>query len=76
MRAPAGFHTEDALSRQGIVLEEEVSILACVDVVGNDGQVVVIPQSETELAQQRGLAGSHRAPDTHSQAMWHSVVSC
>ncbi len=40
--AAAGFHAEDAVGWEGIVFQEEVGVFPGVDVVGDDGDVVVI----------------------------------
>ncbi len=40
--AAAGFHAEDAVGWEGIVFQEEVGVFPCVDVVGDDGDVVVV----------------------------------
>ena len=40
--AAAGFHAEDAVGWEGVVFQEEVGVFPCVDVVGDDGDVVVV----------------------------------
>ena len=40
--AAAGFYAQDAVGWEGIVFQEEVRVFPCVDVVGDDGDVVVI----------------------------------
>jgi len=44
MRAAAGFHAQDAVCGQGFVAQQEVGVFPGVDVVGDHGDVVVVPQ--------------------------------
>jgi len=66
MGAAAGFDAEDAVSCQGIVFEEEVGVFSCVDVVGDDGDVIVVFQGAAQLAQQGGFAGTDWAAYSYS----------
>ena len=54
--------------------QEEIGVFPGVDVIGYYGDVVVISQSEAQLAQQCGFAGAYRAPYSYSQAMFHGGV--
>jgi hypothetical protein len=66
--AAAGFNAKNAVGRQGVVLHQEVGVFSCVNVVGHHGDVVVVFQGTTQLAQQCSFAGSYRAANAYSQA--------
>ena len=80
MGAAAGFDAQDAVGFEGLVTQEEVGVFAGVNVVGDDGDVVMIAEGEAQLAQQCGFTGAYRAPYSNSQAMFHGdfllSVSC
>ena len=44
VRATASFHAQDAVCGQGFVAQQEVGVFPGVDVVGDHGDVVVVPQ--------------------------------
>jgi len=75
VRAAAGFHAEDAVGIQGFVAQEEVGVFPGVDVVGDYGDVVVVPEGFAQLAQQRGFTGADGAADAYSQTMCHGSFS-
>jgi hypothetical protein len=66
--AAAGFNAKNAVGRQGVVLQQEVGVFSCIDVVGHHGDVVVVFQGTTQLAQQCSFAGAYRAANAYSQA--------
>jgi hypothetical protein len=63
VRAAAGLDAHDALRRQRAGAGQEFRVLARVDVVGDDGDVVRAAQAAAQPLGQRGLAGAHRAAD-------------
>src|SRR5438477_408162 len=52
MRAASGLHAHDAIRRQGLVTNEELRVLAGVDVVGDDGHLEALPELPAEPAEQ------------------------
>jgi hypothetical protein len=68
VRAAAGFNAKNAVGRQGVVLQQEVGVFSCVNVVGQHGDVVVVFQGTTQLAQQCSFTGAYRAANAYSQA--------
>jgi len=55
VRAAAGFYAQDAIRWQRIVLEQEIGVFAGIDIVGDDGDIVVVSQRGTELFEQSGF---------------------
>src|SRR3712207_2741796 len=67
MRAAARLHPGDAGRVQGAGAGEEFRVLARVDVVGDDGDIVPVAEMAAEPLGQGRLAGAHRAADAHPE---------
>ena len=67
MRAAAGLDADDALGRERAGARQELGVLLGVDVVGDDGDVVVVAHRLAQALDQRGLARADRAADADAQ---------
>src|SRR5262249_5670797 len=67
MRAAAGLDAEDALGRQRARARKELGILFRIDVVGDDGDVVLVAHMLAQAIDERGLAGADRAADADAK---------
>src|SRR6185295_14174853 len=82
MRAAAGLDPGNALDRQCAGPGQELRILAGIDIVGDDRDLVAIGEAAAQALQQGGLAGADRAADTDANGKAHDLnnlvswVSC
>lgn len=67
MGATARFDPLDALRREGTRAGQELGVFACVDVVRDGGDVVVVTEGPAQGIHQRRLARSDRAADPDPQ---------
>ncbi len=67
MRATAGFHAHDAVGRQGRVFDQELGVLAGIDVVGDYGDLVLVAHVFAQGFDQGRFAGTDRAADADAE---------
>ncbi len=67
MGTSAGFHGADSRGVQGLVADEEFTVLAGEDVVGDGGDVPVFAKTPAELEHQRGLAAADGAAHANGE---------
>ena len=67
VRAAAGLDADDALGRQRLGADQELGVLAGVDVVGDHGELIALAQRLAQGVEQGGLAGADRAADADAQ---------
>src|SRR5262249_28177602 len=65
--APAGFNADNAVGRKHVAAQQELSVFARVDVVGNHGDVANSFQAIADRFHQGCLAGAHRSTDANLQ---------
>ena len=77
VRAAAGLDADDALGLERPGAGQELGVFLGVDVVGDDGDVVVAAHLLAQPLDQRGLARPDRAADTDAQgtAQIHHCIS-
>src|SRR3989442_11603893 len=73
MRTAACLDAHNALRRQRLSTREDELVFLCIDVVGNDVDLVVLPEALTERFDQRGFPRANRSADPDPQ--W-TVTSC
>jgi hypothetical protein len=67
MRAAAGLNGADAFRRQCLVTNQEFTVLASEDVVGDGGNVHAVPQFPAEREHEGSFAAANRAADADSK---------
>ena len=69
VRAAAGLDADDPLRCERLVADEELRVLGGVDVVGDNGDVVLLAQCLAQREGQGGLAGADRAADADAEGL-------
>jgi hypothetical protein len=67
VRTAAGLDAEDAVGGKGFVADEELGILAGVDVIGDDGQGAGVAKPLAKAEDEHGLAGADGAADAETK---------
>ena len=67
VRAAAGFDGTDSGGFQGAVADEELSVFAGEDVVGDGAEAQAVAEGEAELEHERGFAAADRTTDTDGE---------
>jgi len=67
--AAAGLDADDAFFRQRPAAHQKLRVLLGVDVVGHDGDVVLVAQPLAQRIDQRGLAGPDGTRDADAQGL-------
>ena len=77
VRATAGLDADDAVGLERAGARQELGVLLGVDVVGDDGDVVVVAHRLAQALDQSGLARADRAADAHPEgtAQIHHCIS-
>jgi hypothetical protein len=67
VRAPPGLDPDDAVGGERVPPDEELGVLAGVDVVGDDGHLDPVAEPEAQGLDQGGLPRADRAADADLQ---------
>jgi len=76
MGTAAGFHTHQALSRQGFRAQQNLHVFPGIDVIGDDGHVVVVTHALAEHFAQGGFAGANRTADANAKGIGWRCHRC
>jgi hypothetical protein len=74
MRAAAGLNGADAFRRQCLVTNQEFTVLASEDVVGDGGNVHAVPQFPAEREHEGSFAAANRAADADRKGTMGQVT--
>jgi hypothetical protein len=76
MRATPGFYTGDAIRGQDALPDQELGILARVDVVGDDGQIDTGPERPAQGVHQRRLPAADRTGHADTKRAIYVFFQC
>ncbi len=71
MRASSRLDAEDSVRREHSTPGEELSIFARIDVVGDDGKLVLRMHAAAQPFDQRGFARADRTTDSNLEGFWN-----